>query len=124
MVNQNASKKNSRKAKIGKFSIDCSVPVSSQIMTTASVEKYLHDRIKVNGKTGQLGDEVRVSRTPRSVIVSAKMPFSKRYIKYLLKKYLAKQSLREYLRPVATGKLTYALRFYPDGGDDEEEEEV
>jgi hypothetical protein len=44
--------------------------------------------------------------------VSANIPFSKRYLKYLTKKFLKKNSLRDYLRVVASSKDVYELRFY------------
>ena len=51
------------------------------------------------------------------------MPFSKRYLKYLSKKYLKKQQLRDFLHVVATGKNTYELKYFKvSGGADAEEE--
>jgi len=44
--------------------------------------------------------------------VTANIPFSKRYLKYLTKKFLKKSSLRDYLRVVASSKDVYELRFY------------
>ena len=60
----------------------------------ASQEKFLQDRIKVSGKTGNLGDMVTVSRDKAKVTVASDIPFSKRYLKYLSKKYLKKQQAR------------------------------
>ena len=40
------------KKKTQTFVIDCTKPVDDKIMDIASFEKYLIDRIKVNGKTG------------------------------------------------------------------------
>ena len=55
---------------------------------------------------------------------------SRRYIKYLTKKFLKKTkvnqeiSLREYLRVVATNPTTYEVRYFNmQEGDDEDEEE-
>ena len=36
------------------FTIDCTKPVEDKIMDIAQFEKFLLDRIKVNGKTGEL----------------------------------------------------------------------
>merc|ERR1712166_295152 len=74
-----------------KFTVDCSQPVDDGIMDAASFEKFLQDRIKVSGKTGNLGDMVTVSRDKAKVTVASDIPFSKRYLKYLSKKYLKKQ---------------------------------
>mmetsp|Transcript_41656 Transcript_41656/g.163588 ORF Transcript_41656/g.163588 Transcript_41656/m.163588 type:complete len:125 (-) Transcript_41656:190-564(-) len=105
-----------------KFSIDCSEPVGDELMEPASLEKFLHDRIKINGKVGQLGDAVVIERDDNKIIVIADSPFSKRYLKYLTKKYLKKQSLRDWCRVVATGKNEYELRYYNISEDDQDEE--
>lgn len=86
----------------------------------------MHDRIKVNGKTGVLGDNVKVIRDDKRIHVHAEAPFSKRYLKYLAKKYLKKQQLRDYLRVVAgTGneKSVYHLTYFKVVGEGEEEED-
>jgi large subunit ribosomal protein L22e len=44
--------------------------------------------------------------------VHATIPFSKRYLKYLTKKYLKKQELKEYIRVVAISKNAYELRYF------------
>ena len=46
------------------------------------------------------------------ITVTSNIPFSKRYLKYLTKKFLKKNSLRDYLRVVASSKDVYQLRFY------------
>ena len=57
------------------------------------------------------------------VFVEAEAPFSKRYLKYLSKKYLKKQQLRDYLHLIASNKTTYELRYFNvhdnEDGDDE-----
>ena len=101
-----------------KFVIDCSAPVEDQILDLAAFEKFLHDRIKVNGKAGNLGDSVKINRDKTSVYVTAVAPFSKRYLKYLTKKFLKKNNIRDWLRVVATGKLTYEVRYFNVQDDD------
>ncbi len=46
---------------------------------------------------------------------------SKRYLRYLTKKYVAKEGLREYLRVLTSGPDAYKITFF-DLGEDEEEE--
>lgn len=49
--------------KVGeKYFIDFSAPANDGILDAAQFEKFLHDRIKVEGKAGQLGDVVKVQR--------------------------------------------------------------
>jgi len=102
---------------MARLSIDCSAPISDGVMDAASFEKFLHDRIKVNGKAGNLGTKVAISRAGNKINVNAELPFSKRYLKYLSKKYLKKQQLRDYLRVIATGKNAYELKYFKISSD-------
>jgi len=106
-----------------KFTIDCSQPVDDGIMDAASFEKFLLDRIKVNGKVGNLGEAITVSREKAKVVVSADTAFSKRYLKYLSKKYLKKQQLRDWLHVIASSKSSYEMRYYNIHEQDAEEDE-
>merc|ERR1712023_451261 len=106
-----------------KFTVDCSQPVDDGIMDASSFEKFLQDRIKVSGKTGNLGDMVSISRDKAKVIVSSDIPFSKRYLKYLSKKYLKKQQLRDWLHVIANAKTSYELRYYNIHDQDADEDE-
>ena len=67
---------------------------------------------KVDNKTGNLGNSVTVSMDKESIVVESKINFSKRYLKYLTKKYLKKQDLKEFLRVIASQKNTYQLRYF------------
>merc|ERR1712224_712249 len=97
------------KKTMSKFFVECKQPVEDNIMDVAQLDKYLQDRIKVNGKTGNLGEVVKVGREKQKVLVtvSSEIQFSKRYIKYLTKKYLKKQDLRDFLHVIAPKKDTY-----------------
>eukprot|EP00320_Phaeocystis_rex_P022447 CAMPEP_0119067290 /NCGR_PEP_ID=MMETSP1178-20130426/9642_1 /TAXON_ID=33656 /ORGANISM="unid sp, Strain CCMP2000" /LENGTH=146 /DNA_ID=CAMNT_0007048937 /DNA_START=19 /DNA_END=460 /DNA_ORIENTATION=- len=106
-----------------KFTVDCSQPVDDGIMDAASFEKFLQDRIKVSGKTGNLGDMVTISRDKAKVTVASDIPFSKRYLKYLSKKYLKKQQLRDWLHVIANARSSYELRYYNIHDQDADEDE-
>lgn len=84
------------------------------------------ERIKVQGKTGNLGNSLQLGRDRNTkIVVSADIPFSKRYLKYLTKKYLKKNNLRDWLRVVAAGKDAYELRYFQiNSQDDDDEEDV
>lgn len=45
-------------------------------------------------------------------IFPPRSPLSRRYLKYLTKKYLKMQVLRDYLHVIATNKSTYELRYF------------
>ncbi len=75
-------------------------------------EKFLHDRIKVGGKAGALGNSVVISREKAKITVTSHVHMSKAYLKYLTKKFLKKQTLRDWLRVVAVNKTVYELRYF------------
>eukprot|EP01122_Echinamoeba_exundans_P006190 TRINITY_DN16_c1_g1_i1.p2 TRINITY_DN16_c1_g1~~TRINITY_DN16_c1_g1_i1.p2 ORF type:complete len:137 (-),score=57.32 TRINITY_DN16_c1_g1_i1:107-517(-) len=95
-----------------KFTVDCTKPVDDEVFDAALFEKFLHDRIKVNGKAGNLGDNVKIVRDKSKIHVNSTVPFSKRYLKYLTKKYLKNQKLRDWLHVVAVSKANYEIRYY------------
>ncbi|KAJ8601519.1 hypothetical protein CTAYLR_006734 [Chrysophaeum taylorii] len=109
------------KKKQVKFIIDCWQPVEDSVLDVDTFEKFLKDAIKVAGKAGNLGDAVSVSMEKTKVVVSAELPFSKRYLKYLTKKYLKKQQLRDYLHVIATNKSTYEMRYFNINSEENEE---
>ncbi|KAL3795066.1 hypothetical protein HJC23_006387 [Cyclotella cryptica] len=105
-----------------KFVIDCSAPVDDKVLDIASFEKYMQERIKVEGKTGNLAqNNVAVSRdsTKLTVAIPADVKLSKRQLKYLTKRYLKKQQLRDYLRVVAASKNSYEMRYFQMNGGEE-----
>jgi large subunit ribosomal protein L22e len=109
-----------------KFVIDCTQPVDDAILDVASFEKYLHDRIKIGGKTGVLAaNNVVISRdrTKLTVASPGDLNFSKRQLKYLSKRYLKKQQLRDYLRVIAASKNSYELRYPAIAAGEEEDKE-
>merc|ERR1719378_1679391 len=93
------------------------------MMNCADFEKYLHERIKLRGKTNNFGKELTMERQKTKIALTSDVPFSKRYLKYLTKKYLKKNNLRDWLRVVASAKDSYELRYFQINQDDEEEEE-
>ncbi|KAL7413656.1 60S ribosomal protein L22 [Mrakia frigida] len=103
------------------FKVDFSKPAADGLFDAAEYEKYLHDRIKVEGKPGQLGDAITLKRDATKLTLVSTIPFSKRYIKYLTKKYLQKSLGGGFMRVVATSKDTYTLT-YPKVSDEEDEE--
>ena len=73
-----------------------------------------------------MGDSVKVSRDKTRVTVTSEIPMSKRYLKYLTKKFLKKHNVRDWLRVIASNKdrSVYELRYFniADQGEEEEEE--
>ncbi|KAM6977697.1 ribosomal protein eL22-like [Aplochiton taeniatus] len=120
--NKQCISKKSRKGACRKFCLDLTHPVEDGILDSANFETFLKERVKVNGKTGNLGNVVQIARIKNKINVTSEKQFSKRYLKYLTKKYLKKNNLRDWLRVVASDKETYELRYFQISQDDEESE--
>merc|ERR1719395_134252 len=119
------AKKGLVKKTVTKYWVDCQQPCEDNIMDIAQLEKYLQDRIKVNGKTGNLGDMIKIGKQKNKVSVSVSSElekFSKRYIKYLSKKYLKKQNLRDFLHVIAQKKESYQLKYFNINSNDDDDE--
>jgi large subunit ribosomal protein L22e len=117
------TKINSATIKKTKVVVDCSAPANDKIFDVAAFEKYLHDRIKVDGRTNNLGEAIAITRSDNKVTIVANIAFSKRYVKYLTKKFLKKNQIRDWLRVIATDKQTFTLRYFNIANDDEEADE-
>ena len=89
--------------------------------------QFLQDRIKVEGKTGVLGEHVKVVATKSKVQVTTSVPMAKRYLKYLTKKFLKKHQVRDWLRVLASNtkgeRNTYELKYFKLNEEDEDSEE-
>jgi large subunit ribosomal protein L22e len=133
---------------IEKFIINASQPASDKIFDVSAFEKFLQDKIKVDGRVGNLGDIIQISQVGDGKIeVVAHTQFSGRYLKYLYvppsqiygpcilklmligvfvyrtKKFLKKQQLRDWLRVVSTSKGVYELRFFNVVNDEAEDDD-
>ncbi|XP_076940731.1 large ribosomal subunit protein eL22z-like [Bidens hawaiensis] len=117
-----AGAKGGKKKTTSRFVIDCGKPVEDKIMEIASLEKFLQERIKVGGN---LGDSVTITRDKNNISVTADTNFSKRYLKYLTKKYLKKHNVRDWLRVIASNKdrNVYELRYFNIAENEGEEED-
>eukprot|EP00438_Fugacium_kawagutii_P027415 Skav212004 [mRNA] locus=scaffold304:169184:170458:+ [translate_table: standard] len=105
-----------------KFTLDCQQPADDNIIETKDFEQFLMKKIKVDGKAGNLGDKISINREKAKIHVTAEAPFSKRYLKYLGKKYLKAQQLRDFLRIVAPNKTSYQMRYFNINDEKDEEE--
>ena len=95
-----------------KFTIDCRLPIEDNVIVLSDFADFLKQSIKVEGKKGNIAGSVNVSTDKASIVVEPKITFSKRYLKYLSKKYLKKQNLKEFMRVISTKKNTYELKYF------------
>lgn len=58
--------------------------MSDKIFDLSAFETFLHAKIKVEGRTGNLGEQISISQVGDGKIeVVSHIPFSGRYLKYL-----------------------------------------
>ncbi|KAL7005012.1 hypothetical protein EMMF5_005376, partial [Cystobasidiomycetes sp. EMM_F5] len=96
-----------------KVYVDFSAPANDAVFDGDAYVQYLKEHIKVDNKAGNLGDKITVTKEgDGKVLVTATGAFSKRYVKYLTKRFLKKNSMRDWLRVVATKKDSFTLRYF------------
>ncbi|CAF0866005.1 unnamed protein product [Adineta ricciae] len=113
-----------KKHKAIKYYIDCSHPVEDGIFDLNAFERFLLEKMKINGKTSNLTGNVGIERAKSKISVTSEIPLSKRYMKYLTKKFLKKHELRDWLRVIANSKDAYELRYFNINQEENEGEEA
>ncbi|MFH4976265.1 hypothetical protein AB6A40_002974 [Gnathostoma spinigerum] len=108
------------------FYIHCKSVAEDMVLDVSDFTTFLAERIKVNGKVGQLAaNGVAVTNHGTSITLTSRIAFSKRYLKYLTKKYLKRLVLRDFVRVVAPTKDAYELRYFqvtPNEGEESDNE--
>ncbi|MFO0515280.1 MAG: eL22 family ribosomal protein [bacterium] len=103
-----------------KYYVDLNSAVANNLVSLEAAIKYLESNIKVNGIKKKLGESVLVNsandkeKKKNTILVQAdtKMKFSKRYIKYLVKKFLKRENIASYLRVISQGSSTYMVKLF------------
>lgn len=106
-----------------KFVVDTSAPVENGVFDSSAYAKYLIDHIKVDGRVGNLGEDIKVEEEGSKIVIISTAKFSGKYLKYLSKRYLKKNQIRDWIRFISVKKNTYQLTFYSVAADEEEDEE-
>jgi large subunit ribosomal protein L22e len=83
----------------------------------------LIENIKVEGIPGNLGNSISITEEGNKVVVVSNTKFSGKYLKYLTKRYLKKNQIRDWIRFVSVKQNQYQLQFYSVADDEEEEDE-
>lgn len=112
-----------KKVRTHKFTINATGPVNDRIFDINTFALFLNDRIKVEGRTHNFGSQIEILKDAvGKVTVVTHCRFSGRYLKYLTKKYLKKQNLRDWIRVTATDKGVYTLKFFNVVNDKDDKE--
>merc|ERR1712146_344187 len=114
------SKKSGFREKAVKFTVDIPQAIEDDVIDQTHYVDFLKNNLKVDGKKGNL-EYVTIEAVQNKVVVTTKVQFGKRYLKYLTKKYLKQQDINNYLRVIASDKLGYKVKFINlnEGGDQE-----
>ena len=111
-------------AKPLKFVVDLGVAYEDDLLVAKELADFLRTNMKVNNKKNNLGEDVTISVSKDKLTIVSNRAFSKRYVKYLLKKYLKKNDILDYLKVIATDKVTYKIKYIKlDENEDAEAEE-
>lgn len=121
MVVKTANLTKPKKQKILRYTLDCTRCVEDKLLSINSFAEYLTARFKVNGKINNLGTNVVITASTNKVTVSSSLHYSKRYLKYLTKKYLKSMMLRDWIRVIASSNNVYELRYFNIVSDGEED---
>ena len=101
-----------------KYTIDFSGPVDNNLLTLESALKYLQSNMKLNGLKGKLGDSIKISSTEKTdkakntlvISVDNSLEFSKKYLKYLVKKFLKREGIGKFLTVSSTSPNAYTVK--------------
>lgn len=118
MLSKKDDKKDQKQATYKKYTVDFSNPLENKLLTLESVLKYLQANMKLNGLKGKLGKSILINadekkeKSKSTVVISvdSSIKFSKRYIRYLVKKFLKKEGVSKYLTLSATSPSAYSVK--------------
>lgn len=121
MIQGEQSKQVKKKEKTyKKIQVDFNAAVGNNLVSLEAAIKYLTSNIKINGEKNKLADSVKVSSSGEKggqkntilVQVDHKIKFSKRYVKYLVKKFLKRENINGYLRVISNGFQSYIVKLF------------
>merc|ERR1711868_53662 len=96
------------------YYLDVSACVKDNIVELEDIESYFKTNMKIgpHSKT-EHGEMLQIARqdTTGKILFKVRVQMHKRYIKYLAKKYLKKNQLRDYVRIVADCKHGFQARY-------------
>jgi large subunit ribosomal protein L22e len=99
-----------------KFYVDFSEPLDNKLLSIESAMKYLNSNMKIDGLKGNLKDFIKISvddkRNKKCLLIQVvnQMQFSKKYIKYLVKKFLKREGIVKYLTVLSNSPNLYEVK--------------
>jgi large subunit ribosomal protein L22e len=118
MISKKEDAKDAKQKAYKKYTVDFNSPVDNNLLTLESALKYMQSNMKINGLKGKLGNTIKVSITGKKdknkntliVSVDSQLQFSKRYIRYLVKKFLKREGIARFLTVSSTSPNAYTVK--------------
>ena len=118
MLSKKDDKKAAKQPTYKKYTVDFNNPIENKLLTLESVQKYLQSNMKINGLKGKLGSSILINmdekreKNKNTLVISVEstVKFSKRYIRYLVKKFLKREGISQYLTLSATSPNAYTVK--------------
>ncbi|TNJ28899.1 Ribosomal protein L22e [Giardia muris] len=104
-----------------RYALDCSEGKDLEVRTSDLVD-FFKKSFKIDERRGRLEGKVAIKADGDKLIIQTTgYEFSKSYVKYLAKRFLARD-YRDIFRIVSVSEEEYKLEPYPVGDDEEEED--
>jgi large subunit ribosomal protein L22e len=118
MISKKEDAKDAKQKSYKKYTVDFNSPVDNNLLTLESALKYMQSNMKNNGLKGKLGNTIKISITGKKdknkntliVSVDSQLQFSKRYIRYLVKKFLKREGIARFLTVSSTSPNAYTVK--------------
>ena len=118
MISKKEDSKDAKQKTYKKYTVDFNSPVDNNLLTLESALKYMQSNMKINGLKGKLGNTIKISITGKNdknkntliVSVDSQLQFSKRYIRYLVKKFLKREGIARFLTVSSTAPGAYTVK--------------
>jgi large subunit ribosomal protein L22e len=118
MISKKEDQKEAKQKNYKRYTVDFNAPVENNLLTLESALKYMQSNMKINGLKGKLGNTIKINLTDKkdknknSLVfsVDTTIQFSKRYIRYLVKKFLKREGIARFLTVSSTAPNAYTVK--------------
>ena len=118
MISKKPESKDAKQANYKKYTVDFNSPVENNLLTLESAAKYMQTNMKINGLKGHLGNKIKINTTDKKdknkntlvISVDTSIQFSKRYIRYLVKKFLKREGIARFLTLSSSAPNAYTVK--------------
>ena len=118
MISRKEQAKEAKQINYRKYTIDFNSPVDNNLLTLEIDSKYMQTNMKINGLKGHLGNKIKINITDKKdknkntlvISIDTSIHFSKRYIRYLLKKFLKREGIARFLTVSSSAPNAYTVK--------------